>query len=168
MWCIHWHEIHPIIQTRGLSRFHLIPNRNDQRYPMMHFIFDGSDGFSGYKKSFYQQRNWSLSLKRMTVIVMSNNQTLTEHLWEILRWQPGLKKSSAKIKFFRFVTISDWNLFNINVFFILSWTWTIALWFDINLNFTTSLLFFLTRIKDNFIKSNLSNMDVCECGNCIQ
>lgn len=43
--CIHWNEIHPIIQTRGLSRFHLTPNWNDHRHPMMHFFLDGSDGF---------------------------------------------------------------------------------------------------------------------------
>lgn len=45
VWCIHWHEIHPIIQRRGLSRFPLTPNRDDHRHPMMHFFLDGSDGF---------------------------------------------------------------------------------------------------------------------------
>lgn len=44
-WCIHWNEIHPIIQARGLSRFHFTPNRNDHCHPMMHFSLDGSGGF---------------------------------------------------------------------------------------------------------------------------
>lgn len=84
---IHWNEIHPITQTTDLSRCHFTSNRSDLCSPMRR---EPQDEHASINK----ERNGSLSLKSMTMIMMSNNEILTEHWWNIRRWQPTQKKLS--------------------------------------------------------------------------
>lgn len=75
VWCIRWNEIHPIIQTRGLSRFNFTPNWSDLCCPMMHFILDGTGGLV------------TLLSEQRTIRLLSNKNIQREYLWNIW-WQP--------------------------------------------------------------------------------